>query len=827
MEKLYWKSIKIKNNIVFKIKAFFHKKRDQWEMQKDNLSFEYRILWQVTQVFFKNLFLIVLIIVLEQLLVTQELCSILPSELQNFQSGIIGLNEKIMEDIGILANALSVMVGVVGVFLGLYCANIMSMYAEKYANAPQKISRLFENDIVTNRCILAITNYLIFSVLILFMLPLQIEIGIIMLVVSGIKGLKIIVSFGFMSRRTYQFSDMYYVTDAVFRDMFKIFRQLNRGKIFINDKNFQNHYKKQAKKCVEILAIVNNYNLEKEEKISVSVESFINKNYSILYSYWNEKSKIPYDSFWYDDKVIYKRWYKANDSEITLAMQTGTSLGYFEEKNYLWLEEEIEKINDNCFKYLINKKSFIGIIRCQGVLADLAQSAVESGNIVYYVDYLHKVQRELQNTISRADLLLEEEMAIAENIVANYLAVLIEIKKYVEKHKIECVFEGLNNFKGVKWYFPNRYYNYADVRKLYDGVRVELKLEGRQITPKWYIKQIIAKHYYEEILCFYEKIDLIVNQYIPELAKYLSEQNRTGSAMIVYAKYSEISSKIKNVESVLKETMDSLLELRKEETIIWKEIPAINVGEKFDNIYKRMFVEWCKCTSTFVLEHWESYEKYPDILGACTTYLCDILAQAIINDDFDIFALNYQNLFGMLLLYQEYSRKELVQIKEIYQQNAVLAVYSNPIIEYSMISGYAYLWGEISGDNRWKELIVDDTKKNVAKGDVGNKISEILQTVHNRMPAIYNRDVLHTHWSQIIESEFRQKENLSWKIDGFYEIYDGESKLLKAVLSEKNGCNFLDCEAFEIYAIAVLNQYIPEENKYHSRFGWEDKYYEH
>ena len=87
MEKLYWKSIKIKNNIVFKIKAFFHKKRDQWEMQKDNLSFEYRILWQVTQVFFKNLFLIVLIIVLEQLLVTQELCPICQVSFKTFKVG--------------------------------------------------------------------------------------------------------------------------------------------------------------------------------------------------------------------------------------------------------------------------------------------------------------------------------------------------------------------------------------------------------------------------------------------------------------------------------------------------------------------------------------------------------------------------------------------------------------------------------------------------------------------------------------------------------------------------------------------------------------------
>lgn len=70
-----------------------------------------------------------------------------------------------------------------------------------------------------------------------------------------------------------------------------------------------------------------------------------------------------------------------------------------------------------------------------------------------------------------------------------------------------------------------------------------------------------------------------------------------------------------------------------------------------------------------------------------------------------------KNLLGILLLYQEYSRKELIGIKETFRQSAVVAVYSNPIIEYCMISGYAYLWGELSCDEHWKELILEDAKR--------------------------------------------------------------------------------------------------------------------
>ena len=181
------------------------------------------------------------------------------------------------------------------------------------------------------------------------------------------------------------------------------------------------------KKCVGILAEINNYNLEKEEKISASVESFMKHNVALIYTYWQEKSKISYDSYWYDDKVVYKKWYIASDIEIEMALKTGTLLGYNTEKNYLWLEEDIEQINDNGLQYLINQKSFAGLIRWLGTLENLSERAVESGNVVYYFDYLYKIQKKLQNTIGKEKFSLEEEMALAEHIVVSCLGVLVGV----------------------------------------------------------------------------------------------------------------------------------------------------------------------------------------------------------------------------------------------------------------------------------------------------------------------------------------------------------------------------------------------------------------
>lgn len=822
MERLYWKGRKIKNAVLFKIKAFFHKRRDELESKKDDLLFEKSVVKEVIKVFIKNICIIALILLLEQILVSEKCDGIFPYGLQKW---IIKTNALVVEDRSLLIDVLSAIVGVAGVFLGLYCANIMSMYAEKYANAPQSISRLFENDIVSNKCIKAITNYLIFSVVVLFLQIIQIDIGIIMLIVLGVKALKIIVSFAFMSRRTYQFSDMYYVTNAVYKEIYRNLLHLNKGKMFTRDKNFQNHYKKQVKKCVGILAEINNYNLEKEEKISASVESFMKHNVALIYTYWQEKSKISYDSYWYDDKVVYKKWYSASDTEIEMALKSGTLLGYNTEKNYLWLEEDIEKINDNGLQYLINQKSFVGLIRWLGTLENLSERAVESGNVVYYVDYLYKIQKKLQNTIGKEKFSLEEEMALAEHIVVSYLGVLVGVRKYIEKWSEGSCFCDVKLFERKSWKNPNRFYNYFDVNKIYDGVKAEIRLEKHRITPEWYINQVVAKHYYDELLQIYIKVNDSVNKYIPELAKELLNQNRDAGAMVVFAKYSEVKSKVNMLDVLIADRLDWLLGYHKEQSIVWNDKPEIDVAKNFDSIYKAMSSEWCKCTSNFVLNHWDIYEKYPDILGACATYLCDILIEAIVDNEIDTFASNYKNLLGILLLYQEYSRKELIGIKETFRQSAVVAVYSNPIIEYCMISGYAYLWGEISCDERWKELILEDAKRILVKDDMAKRFCEILSSVRYRMPAIYNRDVLHTGWKQRIESALKNSGNIIWKRNRFYEVYDGKSKILKIVLNNKNYHNLLRCEAYEIYAIVILNQFVDEENRYHSRDRWEEKYY--
>lgn len=51
--------------------------------------------------------------------------------------------------------------------------------------------------------------------------------------------------------------------------------------------------------------------------------------------------------------------------------------------------------------------------------------------------------------------------------------------------------------------------------------------------------------------------------------------------------------------------------------------------------------------------------------------VCEYLVVAIEDDDFEAFKSAYSGFFGVVLLYHEYVRSDVVKIKELHKQSAV------------------------------------------------------------------------------------------------------------------------------------------------------------
>ncbi|MDC4251226.1 hypothetical protein M3X99_09360 [Clostridium perfringens] len=812
MNRIYWKLRKRVKNIIFKIKIFLFKNKDYIYDKKLEGILYFSLLKEVLKQIFINLIIIVITFYID-LVILHE------------------LNNRIVIDNDLLFNLLVAMLGIAGVFLGLYCSNIMSIFSTRYVNAPKNLTKLFENDLLTNRSIHSITSYLIFAVIILIFDLCGKQPGIFFLIICGIRGIKIIVSYSLIGGRTFQLADTYKVVDFVYKEIYKNFEFIKGENFFSQDINFQNYCKERTQKLLEALKEINSYNIESKEFRSASMEEFMTSNLKLINYYWKIKSQIPYDSYWYDKKKVYKKWYSASDTEVMSAINTGNSIGYRIENDYEWFEKSLMDLNKSCLEIITNSIAFSGMYKWLMKIKGIGSSSIEAGNLTFYLKNINELQDNVVKLVNDNGKLADtsEEMALVEVIMIIYINIIIEMKKYIQNIDIENILNSSINYSKISNInFRNKYYNYEDIVKLYSGIHVELKLEKKQITPNWYIKQVLAKHIHDDILNLYFRLDKIVNCYVPKFSNELLENKKYASTMIVYSKMSEMKSEIKGLLSSLKVCLVKLESYHIEKSIVWGENPSDDIEKKIVQNFREIPTKWSKCASAFTLYHWKEYNNFPDLLGECYNYVCEFLIESLEKMDFSSFSEVYKNLWKLAILYQEKIREDLIKTEEYNNKDGILVAYSSTIVEYGYISGYAYILGEIIGDEKWKDLINESFKEVIKNSlekneELCEKIIVDLNIPNSTMPFIYNRDLIHTDWKQRIEFKFRNLDCLKWRDEKFMKVLVTESNLLKAIIGYFDDLNFLHCEAYEVFAVEVVNKYLPVNKRYVSRTRWEKK----
>lgn len=681
---------------------------------------------------------------------------------------IAALSESILVDIVIGG------IGVAGVILGLYCSNMTSVYSSKYTNAPATISSAFQRDVVTNRCIKQITGYIIFCVIILFGCLIGISFSYVSIIALLFLTIRMIITFSITGNRMYQLSNTFNISDNLYPEIYSAIRKISANNHFSNDPNFQNHYQKICTKQFKILQDIAAYNKDNPINQNPAMLSFINNNLALISVYWGVKEKIHYDSFWYRSETQYKKWHTATDTEISLALNTGVSLQAMSViKNRWWFEQDLLRINNICVEKLCAENDLNTLYSYLNIVAQLSSQAMESGCLLFWT----KSVVDLQEKILPACIACAKSddknhvilaAAIADVFIGIYINIIIGINKYLRELNIDSLLNCATEAYSYEQLKPNnRYYNNHSVEHLFNCIFAELKLESKRVTPDWYIKQAVAYTVYQDLNDVVDAMDKIYN----------------------------------NVFSGRKE--------------IEKRFPPYLV----------------KCCGETTLAHWRDREDFPDSLGFCYNQLCEYLVVAIEDDDFESFKSAYSGFFGVVLLYHEYVRSDVVKIKELHKQSAVFHVVTAPLIEYAIISGLAILWGEFSENRQWKELVDAELSEFVSKDEkkreILTKIIEMLSYRKGHMLGIGNRDLIQTNWVQRITNSIRVSglchyEYKDWGI----KVLKTESTLLKAFCGTSfENLGFAD-NVEDLYLILCLNQYVPSEKQYESRSKWEKNLHE-
>ncbi len=813
MEIVFLKIRKIYLYILFTIKKFIYNfENSEYKRKLNNSFFKMNLIELIKKIFINTVIVVVLLYIESKV------------DFLKFQEGQI--------DYELFSDLLIATVGIAGVFLGLYCSNMMSVFTSRYMNAPEILVGLFEKDILLNKCIRGISNFLILSILVLALNFLNMTPGILLISYCLVNAILIIISYSLSGRRSFQISDIFNIARPLYWDISKKIDDISKNKFFYKDINFQNHYKKTVHKNINYIEEIIEYAIETTNEKESVMKTFLHHNMYLIMKYWKIKKHIPYDSYWYDDKQVYSKWHRTDDTTIQISIRTGTSIPPQEEKDYYAIENSLNSLNKKCLSILYENNCFANLYKWIEDISKICECAIESNCLNVYLQYVSEIRQRVCNSININRFSDSENQALIDVFMCLYVTLILELRKHIDKIDIVSVLDkGLNmcskNFDTTE----NIFLNHQDITKLHRCIMTEIKIESKRITPDWYIKQVIAKHIYDHLIKIYIIIDEILNSDIPELSEYFLKEKHYAETMLIYSRMTELRTKSREAICKIEKNINILKEYHLEKTIIWEDNPVLNFKEKQDLIFSSLPIKWISCSCHFSVEKYENTDQFPDYLGECYNRVCEFLITSLEKEDFESFSKAYRNFGSTAFLYQEVIRKDLLAIKEAHMQDSVCNVIANPIVEFANISGYAYLLGEMSDKDYWKDLIEKEFKllldkisnDDVSSAEICEKISINLNIKKFTRPAIYNRDVIHTEWKQRFERKMIGSDYLSWKNTSFRRECNNKSDLLKAIIGEPE-CGFiLRYEAFEIFAIKVLNKYLDEGKQFKSSSGWEKR----
>lgn len=815
--KFYWILRSWWNNIIFKIKKKIYLIRNKHENEKRTKSFSALIFKMVLK---KLLFACIICGV--SIIIDNVLLSVTKST---------SLDNQLFLDIVIGE------IGVAGVILGLYCSNMASIFSSKYTNAPENITILYQQDILIQKCIQQIVGYITICVVLLVMCIAKIDFFYFTVCLLLLLTIRTIVTFSIAGNRAYDYSNTYRIAELVYPKISSAIKKLINRKDIHSDNNFHNHYREVCEKQLSILYDIAKYNENNSIIQPTATTAFFKANTYLLFSYLKSKPSIHYASYWFADKPKYQQWHIASDTETSLYAKYGRMLEPKSEKDYSWFESRIEEINNISFSMLIKSSDYTSIYNVLALLGEMPDEIVQKTSLDFWIKYILSLEPQVLHMIIE-DGKVDDTVPNFAGVIDAYAVLLnntiMNICNYVDKLNVskELLYATqiatTSNYKNVD-FKEAIYLNSKNIEEFYAYIDVEKKIEKGKITPDWFIEQVVSKEIYDHINYLSAQLTFLYTR-ANNIGQTLLENNCSYLASIWFSRLTETYVKISNrqIYIKLKKIVAELLPKKKEAEVKWDESCVSKNIEDMQKLYVQYIHALKKCSGIFALSHETNRTEFPDLLGYCYNVICDSLVEAICNNDYDAFNDLYKGFFKTVLLYQEYIRTDLANPINNYNPMFAYGVFASPMIEFSIISGLAILWGEFIGDLKWRKTIEIELEpykdeNDVVKHDFLTKMIDIINGKKKNVLGIGNRDLIQTSWEQSVSAVIRNHPNYEVKYGKHFDKYISSESAIFSAFSRHNFASLgVLSDTEELFLVLCVNPYVKDEEKFHTNSKWEE-----
>jgi hypothetical protein len=690
----------------FKLKRFFHNLRKNVKLYKENTNIKFLLFKQTLA----NL--LVTIIIISVLLIIENFANFYwYSHLKEIPNWLIKLqfhlpkpqypssNDAVIE-------LLSITASIAGVLLALFYPVITTLANTVYAKVPTSLRTLILKDKYVLGYLKSITYLTGLALTSLVAFSFGFKPGILILILLIILSLVVLFNLLKFGIWIYDFLAPKALIKTISKDLIESIAAITTSGVNYQVNAFQNFHRKNAIIHLQNMTLITKLTLENDYN-QEAIETCFNAHIKILRYYSIVKKNIPIKSEWFPKKWIHKSYFESQMTDRGLVLETNTYVIPSNSVNLFWFEESvIETLNiimTNSIKienFELLKYCFIELNNLFHFLGDDLNTKIANklfnNNKLIYRDFIYS----LKSKGTKQDYeLIKLELEVVEAYFLTFLGFeffFLEKLKGFDHNAFKTSFEKIS-FQNEKTIFETGFPFELNetIEKISNNIKTEILLEGKKVTPDWYLTQWICAEY---LFIFSPQIkETITNtcKYLNDEIKFVS--NNKMSLFASFASHIGVQSltkltfkinelkntmnslekfiKIKDEFKWLKPDFDSILELlKKEQTKLLLETNA--------NIINISGLNWSK--------------DYPDVFAHSYMLLTKSIFDALVNEDLELFKTLYPifveaSFFAMLdntKNFKHFDNPDNVSFQTI--------------IELMEITGYAYLFAEISKIEFWK-----------------------------------------------------------------------------------------------------------------------------
>ena len=479
---------------------------------------------------------------------------------------------------------------------------------------------------------------------------------------------------------------------------------------------------------------------------------------SFLIFYEKSKNKIPSDSQWYEQKYIHRDWYRTDDSRVSIAHQTGTTLQPDITNDKEWVEDRVLVIIKQCLEINLKEERYNEVLELAGHIDAYLKILAKSGYANRALEIIEEIGDcvlQVISQVSENEMVINEvleKLAIIERFASIPITIALTCREYIEALDSGEIERKLSK---VTWSSDSNIYthgfpSYCLPRLEWFKPRLgfEVLTEGRKVTPEWYQKELLLQI---ETDTFVENTRALINKGASLYKSWIAKTTDTKHPWLVGAVMSrewEYWHKVNHQMEIWPNKWSNLSDEKKIEGLPWSDFEFDKLGQASKE--RRSELLRLMSTQNLMLSLLKRPDGFPDYAGQFLHTSGEVLFEALLNNDQDLLSNVFKMyLFGCIMRFDNLRPKSASLDWRAQQEFKIAAA---PLIDLMELSGYAKLMADYHNNGQLWHIVVDAWNEYFAERGEESPLPLLAGSISLTKGAfeIPHRGVLRTNWKMRI-----------------------------------------------------------------------------